>query len=439
MKHAIRKHALDFAAVIALFLVASGIAVYILNEQRLRFPLVEETPFRVKAVLDDAQAVTAGQGQSVRVAGVRIGEIGEVELEDGLAVVTLDVERRFRRLLRRDSTALLRAKTGLKDMFIEVDPGHGPPLPDGGRIPASRTAPDVDLDEVLAVADSDTRDYLKLLIAGAGKGVAGRGPDLAAALRRLGPLHRDLARVNRATARRRRALRRLINRYGLLTETVGSADRDVVRLVRASRTVFRSLASEEQGLSQSVAELPGSLRTTREALDRLGVLGRHLPGAVEALRPPVRELEPAAAALLPLVREATPIVRDQLRPLARRAPAEVEDLGVAAARLARAGPDVTKSLTKVNRLLNILAHNPGGREQATGDFERDRAREEGYLHWLAWTANAGVSVFGTADGQGVFRRFTFINTDCGVFVSIGVPQPVADLLGQAGLCSGGGT
>src|SRR3712207_9452537 len=46
--------------------------------------------------------------------------------------------------------------------------------------------------EVLAVLDADTRAYLKLLISGGGKGVAGRGVDLRAALKRLGPLTRDL-------------------------------------------------------------------------------------------------------------------------------------------------------------------------------------------------------------------------------------------------------
>ena len=37
-----------------------------------------------------AQAVTPGQGQTVRVAGVRVGDISKVELKDGHAVVTMD-------------------------------------------------------------------------------------------------------------------------------------------------------------------------------------------------------------------------------------------------------------------------------------------------------------------------------------------------------------
>ena len=48
---------------------ASAIGAYILSNQRLRFPLVEEPFYTVKAELPDAQAVTPGQGQTVRRGG----------------------------------------------------------------------------------------------------------------------------------------------------------------------------------------------------------------------------------------------------------------------------------------------------------------------------------------------------------------------------------
>ena len=108
-----------------------GIGAYILANQRLRFPLVEEPFYTVKAELPDAQAVTPGQGQTVVVSGVRIGDIGSVELEDGKAVVELQLEPKYKGLITDEATALLRAKTGTKDMFLEVDPGDGKPLAEG--------------------------------------------------------------------------------------------------------------------------------------------------------------------------------------------------------------------------------------------------------------------------------------------------------------------
>ena len=58
-------------------------------------------------------------------------------------------------------------------MFLEVDPGNGEPLAEGDRIQLANTAPDIDPDEFLSALDTDTRDYLKLLITGAGKGLEG--------------------------------------------------------------------------------------------------------------------------------------------------------------------------------------------------------------------------------------------------------------------------
>jgi len=435
---AIRKYLGPFLAVIALMLLALGVATYILSQQNFRFPLVEEGPHRVQAVLESARAVAPGQGQSVRVAGVKIGDIGDVELEDGRAVVELEIEKRFKGLVRTDSTALLRPKTGLKDMFIELDPGHGRPMDEGDRIEIANTAPDVDLDEVLAVLDEDGRDYLKLLISGAGKGFDGRGPGLREALKRLGPTVRDSARVTRASARRKRELRSLVRHYGLLARELGRSDKEIVRLVRGSNAVFGAIAPEEEALSRSVAQLPGTLRSAETTLVKVGALGRRARPALQALRPSIRKLGPTGEALLPLAREATPILRNRIRPLTRVARTEVEELGIGARRIARAAPDLEKALVPLNRLLNMLAYNPGGAEGLTGDLAKDRARREGLLYWLAWNAQNGVTAFGTSDGQGVFRRFTFGNTSCTVFTAIGIPEAVTDVLAAAQLCGGTG-
>ena len=125
VKLAIRKHWVDFLAIVGLVLLGVGVGTYILSQQDFRFPLVESTPKRIEIELANAQAVQPGQGQTVRVAGVEVGRIADVEVEEGLAVVTLEIKPEYDNLIRRDATALLRPKTALKDMFVEVDPGHG--------------------------------------------------------------------------------------------------------------------------------------------------------------------------------------------------------------------------------------------------------------------------------------------------------------------------
>src|SRR5215207_3498905 len=184
MAKAIRDHLRDFLGILGL-LVVGMIATYIIvQNERLRIPLLEEKPFQLKAEMETAQAVTPGQGQTVRVAGVRVGDIAKVEYDDGNAVVTMDIDRKFLPVYQ-DATILLRPKTGLKDMFLELDPGTDSDpssdedeYEDGDMIPVGNTAPDTNVDQILAALDGDTRAYLRLLLTQGGQGLSGRGKDL---------------------------------------------------------------------------------------------------------------------------------------------------------------------------------------------------------------------------------------------------------------------
>jgi phospholipid/cholesterol/gamma-HCH transport system substrate-binding protein len=428
VKLAIRKHFVDFLAIAGLALVGVAVAVYILSQQDLRFPLVEPTPKRIQIELANAQAVQPGQGQTVRVAGIEVGRIADVEVEDGVAVVTAEVEPEYDNLIRRDATALLRPKTALKDMFVEVDPGRGSPVPDGGRITVANTLPDINPDEIYAALDADTRPYLKLLVAGAGKGLDERGDDLREVFRRLEPIHRDLARVTRATARRRTALKRLIHDYGLLISEVGDHPRELRRLVTASRSVFDALANQEAAISESVARLPGSLRASERALANVREFAPVLRSSLESLREPIRKLPETNAAVIPFLRQTEPEIRTEIRPFVRLARPWTNDLRFAAKGTAKATPDLRRSLGELNRFFNIGAFNPGGAEGLDGlSIAQQRQRQEGFLYWLAWAAQNGTSLFSTADGQGPWRRVTICGVPAAVLEGI-----VADVVGEVG-------
>jgi hypothetical protein len=92
-----------------------------------------------------------------------------------------------------------------------------------------------------------------------------------------------------------------------------------------------------------------------------------------------------------------------------------DDLRLAARDLNKAAPDLDTSLEETNRFFNMGAYNPGGAESLDGlSVPQQRARNEGFLYWLAWTAQNGVSLFNTADAQGPWRRVTIC----------GVPAPI---------------
>ncbi|MEA2384098.1 MAG: phospholipid/cholesterol/gamma-HCH transport system substrate-binding protein [Solirubrobacteraceae bacterium] len=428
MRRAIRKHLRDFAAIVALAAIATGVGGYVLSNQRLRFPWQGAT-FRINAEFATAQAVTPGQGQTVRVSGVRVGDISKVALKDGRAIVTMDLDPQYKDLVRTDATALLRPKTGLKDMFIELDPGTGraPLAHEGSTVPVRNTAPDVNPDEILSVLDDDTRDYLKLLIGGAGQGLKGRGNDLRDLFRRFEPTHKDLARVNAKVALRHRNLRRLVHSLQLLNHELAGKDDQLAALVDSSSKVFRTFASEQGNLGRAVGDLPGTLRQTTDTLGKVERFARVLGPTADDLRPPATALNRANAQLKPLAEEATPIVAEQVRPFVRDARPLVRSLDAPAQNLAASTPDLTRTFTVLNHFLNLAAYNEGGRQGPDV-----AGRDEGYLFWLAWLQHNGAALFGSSDANGPFRPVTLGGT-CTVLKELTGDNPPLNLLYQPAL------
>ncbi len=247
----------------------------------------------------------------------------------------MEILPKYNGLIRQDATVLLRPKTALKDMLLEVDPGEGRPVPDGGRLPVANTSPDIDPDEIFASLDGDTRSYLKILISSAGQGLEGRGEDLRQTLLRLEPLHRDLARLNGAVAGRRASLKKLIRDYGEIVQELDGKDAELVARARLQRGVLRAGRRGVQRVGHR-EQAAGGAAPTATTLSKVETLGDRLGPALNALRPPFRRLDETNAKVRPFVREAAPIIRNQIRPFTRRAKPYVADLGLAARYLAGA-------------------------------------------------------------------------------------------------------
>ena len=438
MANAIRHHLRDFLAILGL-LVVGLIATYIIvQNERLRIPLLEEKPFQLRAEMETAQAVTPGQGQTVRVAGVRIGDISNVEYEDGNAVVTMDIDRKFLPVYR-DATVLLRPKTGLKDMYLELDPGTDSDpssdqdeYEDGDTIPVANTAPDVNVDQILEALDTDTRAYLRLLLVGGGQGLDGRGKDLGELLGSLGPINRGLARLNSEVATRKENLARLIHNMNILWGRVGQDGEGIEQLLVASNQALGSIASQSPDVRRTVELLGPTLSTTRGALERTGELAEVLGPAVNSLRPFARKLKPVNDTLGNLARRTIGPVKEDIRPFVRNAREPVRNLRPAAQNLVGATPRLTTVANKLNKLFNMAAYNPNGAE-AAGTPNRD----EGYLYWLGWLAHVGNSTFSSQDAHGVYRH-VFLLLTCETANAIGLSSPLADAFtGLGGLFDSG--
>ena len=433
MKRAITTHSKDFIAIIALLVLSIVVAGYVLHNERLRFPFIQSSPFTLNAAFQTAQAVTPGQGQTVRVSGVQIGDIGQVSLKDGYATVRMDIDQKYKRLIHTDATALLRPRTGLKDMFVEVDPGtSGAPVAGAGfTIPVSNTLPDVNTDEILSSLDSDTRAYLDLLVNGAGQGLKGKGGgELAQVFERFLPTHQDLARLNKAVAVRGSNLRRVINSLQRLNTALAQKQSQIVSLVDASARVFRAFASQDQNISRAIADLPGTLQQTTSTLIKVQAFANALGPASANLIPAAKALPAANQALTALAIPATPIIKNQIRPFVIASRPLIRNLKPAAVHLAKATPNLARTFTVLNHLFNMLGYNPGNVEHS-------------YLWWLAWLNHNARTLFSVQDANGDFRPL-FLQASCATYAQVlnssankaltAVALGITKAVGTAGLC-----
>ena len=394
---AIRKHMRDAVAIVVLLIVSLIVALVILSHQRLALPagvpFLGKDVVTVEAELATAQAVTPGQGQTVNIAGVEVGQISSVKLENGKAIVGMKIEREHATVYR-DATILLRPKTGLKDMVAELTPGTKAAgrLPEGERIPISQTLPDVNLDEVLAALDSDTRDYLRLLLGDGATALKGNGRAFAQTIRRIEPTAIYARRANELLAVRRRNIKRAVHNLSLVMEALGAKDTQLAEFVESSNVVFATLADQEANLRATLAELPSALDATQSALDKTDRMASVLGPTLEDLRPAARALGPSLEQTRPFLIETTPILRDEIRPFTRAALPTARALQPALSDLSDATPNLTRTFRVVNALLNTLAYNPPG------------SADEGYLFWLSWANHTGSTVFATQDAHGPIRH-----------------------------------
>jgi phospholipid/cholesterol/gamma-HCH transport system substrate-binding protein len=406
MRRAIRTHRFDFAAIAALVVAAIAVTLYILEHQPSF--VFGQSYYTVRAPFATAAAVTPGQGQAVTIAGVQVGQIGGVSLQDGRAVVTMNIYKKYQPIYN-NATVLLRPRTPLKDMYLALDPGTrtAGAVPAGGTLSAANTNPDVDVSEILSSLDVDARNYLILLLAGGAQvfhdpGAKGTAPSPAAVaslqgtLKRFEPLDRDTQRFATLLSERQRNLRRSIHNLNLVAGSLGGVEGQLASLIRSSDTNFRAISTNDAQLEQTLQLFPGTLRQTQQTLGKVASFSRASATTLHLLQPFARNLGPALAASRPLFRDTTPVIAHQLRPFSVAVAPLARTLAPATAKLKVAIPSLAASIKVLNTLLNTLAYQHGSAPS--------------YLYWGSWLAHNADSLVSSQDANGALTQGIFMGT-----------------------------
>jgi phospholipid/cholesterol/gamma-HCH transport system substrate-binding protein len=403
LRDQLERYRTAFVSVLAMIAIALVVGGYILAHERLSlpswFPVLGKEYVTLKAEFRTAQAVTPGQGQAVTIAGAKIGEIASVRAHEGAALVTMNVTPKYAHYIYRDATMLLRPKTSLKDMTVEVDPG----TPSAGKIPSgftvtlSHTAPDVNFEEFLSSFDTETRAYLQELLAGAAQGLKGNSENLSAAFKRFDPIARYTREITAQLQLRHRNIERGIHNFQLIVGALGNKDTELAQLIDASNAVFQTFAEQQHAFERTIALLPSTLSKTKSGLGKLATAASVTGSTLRKLEPFATSLAPAQEASRSLFKQSTPIFKNQLRPFAREVTPVINQLEPSLKELGEAFPGLEVSFSVVNELFNELAYNPG-------------ANRGGFLFFLLWGGHDLNSAVSSADAHGpIGRTVAYLN------------------------------
>lgn len=393
-----------------------GAVVYILIHERFALPF--QNVYNVRAEFSAADGIVAGTGQPVLVAGVHVGQITGIGVSGGNAIATLQLNRSQVPRIYANATATVVPITPLGDMSIDLAPGGPPsaPLPAGTPIGVGQTSSPVNISELLANLDTDTRDYLATLLTSLAQGVGPRGADLRRTLLALGPTIGQVGQISRSLAARRTELAQFVHNLGLIARAA-SEDGQIPTLISAGNTTLEAITSQDQALRQSLVELPGTLNLAKTTLTALRPFAGLLGPTLTALTPAVRRLPTVLADTQRFSQLAIPALRNTIRPLVRRAIPFFATMAPAIEDLNRATPNMLGFVQSFNYLLNELGYVPGG-----GD--------EGFLFWLVWTFHNLDSVLSSGDANGTVGRAVIVQNCNGVQDSSAFP----DLSRLIGLC-----
>lgn len=418
MKRAIKTHYRDVIAITVMVIVAMVTLLVILSNQKAALPSwipgLGQEFYSINAEFETAQAITPGQGQATVIAGINVGKVGAAELQDGVAKVRLDINPKYRELLHQDAEFLLRPKTGLSDMVIEIDPGTtGPPPEEGATLPLAQGMSNVQLDQFFATLDRDTQDYLVLLLNGAGFGLDGKGRELMQGLRRFGPLTSYTAKLNGLLEERRDNISGGVSALSKIATELGNNDEVVADFITNSKNNLQAWADEEASLREALTELPPTLLAAQDGLAKSNRLSLVLRPTLLGLIPGAKNLKASLQALQKW-RSVTPLVRDDIRPFTRETRPFFTDFGATSRASEITTAKVRGFYVNLNRLLDLLAYNPPGDAQ------------EGFLFWAPWLAHNTNSSITAQDAGGPVRRgLSMINCNTGLqasFVALGLPQ-----------------
>lgn len=281
------------------------------------------TATTVKAAFADVGSLRVGD--EVRIASVRVGQVGRIDLVNGQAIAELElsgVDKVYRNASAAAAAVGARSALGLK--YVDLKPG----TPDAGEIqpdqvvPAAKTTGAQDITDLLTVLDQPTRDALGSTLRETGGGLAGHGDELGDALQNLPAELPDLGTVSRALSAGGGAdTTRLLTALDKFAGRFAGRQRELTALVGNLDSTLRAVGVDQaKPLADSIRKAPDTLSDVRGALQAVKQPLADTRSAMTSLRPGAQALGAATPDVRGVLREGVsplqkvPGVADQAKP-----------------------------------------------------------------------------------------------------------------------------
>jgi phospholipid/cholesterol/gamma-HCH transport system substrate-binding protein len=241
--------------------------------------------YTVRAIFDDAGNVISGE--DVKIDGVKVGTVGTVTpTPQAKAAVVLKIENPGFRDFRSDATCTVRPQALIGEKFVDCVPtqprAEGTPLPPSlkqvpsGRegagewlLPVQNTSSPVDVDLLGDISRLPERQRLTLILNELGAGLAGRGSDLSAVIRRANPALRELERVLAILARQNHVLSNLAVDSDRALAPFAAVRGRVAHFIVAANQVAQASAAHRGAIARNLKDLPPFLEQLGPAMERV--------------------------------------------------------------------------------------------------------------------------------------------------------------------------
>jgi len=269
------------------------VAVFLAYNANRGLPFVPT--YRLTAEVPNASNLVPGN--EVRIGGVRAGlveSIDPVQDDDGAVSARIamkldaDIEP-----LPVDSTLTVRSRSALGLKYLEIRQGDSSEgYAQGSVIPISSARPEpVEIDEVFNMFDAPTRVAIQRNLVEFGNALAGRGPDLNAALGSLPPalLHLEPVMANLASPRTR--LGGFVRGLAAAAAEVAPVAEVQARLFGSLDTTFAALAEVARPyIQETISQSPETLDVAVDTLPRIRPFLANSAALFGDLRPAVASL-----------------------------------------------------------------------------------------------------------------------------------------------------